>query len=48
MTKKITSMQISEETLDKLYDLRRRGDTYEDVILMLLQYHDESNNENIK
>ena len=42
MTKKITSMQISEETLDKLYDLKCRGDTYEDVILMLLQNYEKS------
>lgn len=48
MTRKITSMQISEETLDKLHDLKNRGDSYEDVILMLLQNYERSINENIK
>ena len=38
---KITSMQISETTLDQLHDLKKRGDTYEDVILMLLQVYNE-------
>lgn len=42
MTKKITSMQISEQTLDILHNLKSRGDTYEDVIIMLLQNYDES------
>ena len=34
---KITSMQISTETLDKLHSLKKRGETYEDVIKRLLQ-----------
>ena len=38
----ISSMQISKSTLDKLHDLKKRGDSYEDVILMLLQVYDES------
>lgn len=42
MSKKITSMQISEETLDKLHSLKNRGDSYEDVILMLLQHYEKS------
>ena len=40
MTRKITSMQISEETLDKLHDLKGRGQSYEDVVLMLLQVYE--------
>ena len=39
----VSSMQISKNTLDKLHDLKKRGDTYEDVILMLLQVYGESN-----
>ena len=39
---KITSMQISTDTLDKLHDLKKRGDSYEDVIIMLLQHYSES------
>lgn len=38
---KITSMQISAETLDKLHDLKNRGQSYEDVVKMLLQNYDE-------
>jgi len=36
-------MQISEETLDKLHELKSRGDSYEDVVLMLLQNYEENN-----
>ena len=41
---KITSMQISEETLDKLHKLKNRGESYEDVVKMLLQTYEKSNN----
>lgn len=40
---KITSMQISEETLDQLHNLKNRGESYEDVVKMLLQNYCESN-----
>ena len=40
MTDKITSMQIHESTLDKLHDLKGRGQSYEDVVLMLLQVYE--------
>ncbi len=43
--KKITSMQISEDTLNQLHDLKQRGDSYEDVIIRLLQNTCKSNNE---
>jgi len=31
-----TTLSLSEETLDELYDLKRRGDSYEDVIQRLI------------
>lgn len=39
---KLTTMQITPETLDKLHDLKNRGDSYEDVVLMLLQFYREN------
>ena len=45
MTKKISSMQISEETLDILHSLKKRGETYEDVILRLLHAWQENENQ---
>ena len=39
---KITSMQISEDTLDVLHNLKNRGESYEDVIKRLLLNYDES------
>lgn len=54
MTDKKTSMQIHESTLEVLHTLKKRQDSYEDVIRMLLQNYDESiefqkwkNNKNI-
>ena len=45
---KITSMQITDETLDKLHALKGRGQTYEDVVKMLLQtYEDNITNDNL-
>jgi len=41
---KRTSMQISEDTLNELHHLKNRGDSYEDVIKMLLLNYRESNN----
>lgn len=32
-----TTIQLSDKTADVLHDLKRRGDTYEDVILRLLE-----------
>lgn len=42
MTDKKTSMQIHESTLEVLHTLKKRQDSYEDVIRMLLQNYDES------
>lgn len=42
MTDKKTSMQIHESTLNALFQLKGRNDTFEDVIRMLLQAYDES------
>ena len=32
-----TTIQISEELADELYELKERGDSYEDVIRRLLE-----------
>ena len=37
-------MQISEDTLNELHYLKNRGETYEDVVKMLLLNYRESNN----
>ena len=42
MSKKITSMQISEDTLNILHNLKNRGESYEDVIIRLLKNYDNS------
>lgn len=31
-----TSMRLSDETLDRLHDRKRRGESYEDVVLRML------------
>jgi len=42
-------MQIQSETLDQLHNLKRRGQSYDDVVQMLLQNYYESNNiDNVK
>ena len=49
MTDKITSMQIHESTLELLHEHKGRKQSYEDVVLMLLQNYENSNNDdNIK
>ena len=42
MTDKRTTMQIHESTLNELHKFKGRGQSYEDVIRMLLQNYDES------
>lgn len=37
-----TSMQISTDTLDQLHNLKERGQSYEDVVKMLLQTYEKS------
>ena len=32
-----TSIRVSEDLADRLYELKRRGESYEDVIRMLLR-----------
>lgn len=32
-----TTIRISDELADRLYDLKNRGDTYEDVIWQILE-----------
>ena len=44
MTDKLTSMQIHESTIEVLHNLKNRGDSYEDVIRLLLHNYDESIN----
>jgi len=35
----ITTIQISKETIEKLKEIGKMGDTYEDVILRLIEYY---------
>lgn len=35
-----TSIQVSDELADELYDLKERGETYEDVIWRILNERD--------
>jgi predicted CopG family antitoxin len=37
-----TSISVSDKLADELYDRKRRGDTYEDVIWRLIEENDES------
>lgn len=49
MTDKITTMQIHESTLRLLHELKGFKQSYEDVVLMLLQNYENSNNaDNVK
>lgn len=36
-----TSMQVSDELLDELHELKRRGESYEDVVWRLIEESDE-------
>jgi predicted CopG family antitoxin len=40
-----TTVSVSEETLDELYDFKRRGDSYEDVIQRLIDSQRRLNDE---
>lgn len=42
MAKKITSIKLQMETRDVLASIGSKGDTYDDIIRMLLQNYDES------
>ena len=45
MTGKYTTIHISEETKGKLISLKQhRRETYEDVILRLIEFYEEKNN----
>ena len=44
MTDKITTMQVHESTLRLLHEHKGFKQSYEDVVLMLLQNYTESNN----
>jgi len=37
-----TSISVSDKLADELYDRKRRGDSYEDVIWRLIEEADES------
>ena len=36
-----TTIQLSRDTRDKLADLGKKGDSYEDIILNLIKYYEE-------
>ena len=45
MTGKYTTIHISEETKNKLISLKQhKRETYEDVILRLIEFYEEKNN----
>lgn len=35
-----TTIRVSKETRDKLADLGRKNDSYEDIILMLINFYE--------
>jgi len=45
MSKKITTIRVSEELREKLKSMGRKGETYEDIIWKLIEHYEGERDE---